>query len=478
MKGKDKKRISPTMMPLAFEVDPEPIEQKLTANAGLPLVAETYRKLMIPQSVERNVRIKRRERGFDEATMVESFILLNASGGDCLDDFNQLRKDEGLVELIGHQFPSPAVARKFLYQFHDDQKIEEAKAQIDSDKIAYIPDETEALIGLGQVNRELVQIISRGVDKIDKATIDLDATIIDSRKKDAKYTYEGGKGYQPMVALREETNLVVADQFRDGNVPAIMDPLSITKDAFASLPGTINEYFFRGDSACHEGDLLQWLSNNDRVDGPKGPIGFAISARMTTELHKACKIVKDWKPYGSPDPEVIRECADVVFVSSHEAKNRDSQPFRYVGIRITKSQGELFADGNQTKYFAVISNRWDISSEDLLAWHRKKAGTIELVHDVIKNELAGGVMPCSRFGADAAWFRLAVVTHNILTAMKLLILPDELKNARPKRLRFLIFNTAGAIIHHARQIILRLAASEESIRAYWIKVLNAEWVGS
>ena len=26
-------------------------------------------------------------------------------------------------------------------------------------------------------------------------------------------------------------------------------------------------------------------------------------------------------------------------------------------------------------------------------WHREKAGTIEAVHDVLKNELTGGVMP-------------------------------------------------------------------------------------
>ena len=29
----------------------------------------------------------------------------------------------------------------------------------------------------------------------------------------------------------------------------------------------------------------------------------------------------------------------------------------------------------------------------LLEWHREKAGSIELVHDVIKNELGGGVLP-------------------------------------------------------------------------------------
>lgn len=53
------------------------------------------------------------------------------------------------------------------------------------------------------------------------------------------------------------------------------------------------------------------------------------------------------------------------------------------------------------KHFAVVSNIWEWKPERLIAWHREKAGTIEGVHDVLKNELAGGVMPSKYFGANA-----------------------------------------------------------------------------
>ncbi|MGD0010311.1 MAG: hypothetical protein ABSE93_17410 [Terriglobia bacterium] len=39
----------------------------------------------------------------------------------------------------------------------------------------------------------------------------------------------------------------------------------------------------------------------------------------------------------------------------------------------------------------------------LIEWRREKAGTIEAVHDVVKNELAGGVLPSKYFGTNAAW---------------------------------------------------------------------------
>ena len=110
---------------------------------GVPLLVQTFRSLALPASVRQHVRIKERERGYDEATMVESFVVLNAVGGECFDDFQRLREDPGLSEMMGHGIPSPEAARKFLYQFHKEEKIEEAKQRRTGDRIAYIPEETE-----------------------------------------------------------------------------------------------------------------------------------------------------------------------------------------------------------------------------------------------------------------------------------------------------------------------------------------------
>lgn len=132
------------------------------------------------------------------------------------------------------------------------------------------------------------------------------------------------------------------------------------------------------------------------------------------------------------------------------------EPLRTIAIRIRKKQGELFGDGSAVKHFAVRTNLWEWKPKRLLVWHREKAGTIEAVHDVLKNELAGGVLPCGRYGANAAWFRMAVITYNVLTAMKRLVLPPDMQTARPKRLRFLIFQQPGKLIQHARKTVLRL----------------------
>ncbi len=98
---------------MLFALDPEPASETLTALGGIPLLVQAFRSLGLPASVERQVRSKQRPRGYDEASFVESFVILNAAGGKCLDDFARLREAVGLAELLGHEIPSPEAARNF-----------------------------------------------------------------------------------------------------------------------------------------------------------------------------------------------------------------------------------------------------------------------------------------------------------------------------------------------------------------------------
>jgi hypothetical protein len=97
-----------------------------------------------------------------------------------------------------------------------------------------------ALEGLRRVNRDGVQRCGERCPDQRIATVDQDATIMESHKREAKPTYEGKRGYQPMLAVWAETGLVLADQFRDGNVPAMLEPLNVAQ---AALPGTVREYY-------------------------------------------------------------------------------------------------------------------------------------------------------------------------------------------------------------------------------------------
>ncbi len=171
---------SPAEGELLFQLDREPLEECVTAYAGIPLFVQAMRSLDIAGSVKRHLQIKQRQRGLDEASYVESFLTLNALGGDCLDDFDRLREDEGLAEMLGHPVPSPEAARKFLYQFHDEARIEQAQKELPAGQVSYIVEESGPLRALAQVNQEMVQEAGRRCPDQKIATIDLDATIIES----------------------------------------------------------------------------------------------------------------------------------------------------------------------------------------------------------------------------------------------------------------------------------------------------------
>src|SRR4029077_12418300 len=112
-----------------------------------------------------------------------------------------------------------------------------------------------------------------------------------------------------------------------------------------------------------------------------------------------------WKPYGE-DTGMISECADVLnYWPDEEERPEGAGQLRYIAIRMRKRQGELFADCNEGKYFVVASNQWESDAARLLEWQREKAGTIEALDHVLKNELAAGVMS-GLLGANAAWLRL------------------------------------------------------------------------
>lgn len=57
-------------------MDPEPLEEIVTAYSGVPVFLRAARSLDVGGMVHRHVRLKKRERGLDEAGYVESFLVL------------------------------------------------------------------------------------------------------------------------------------------------------------------------------------------------------------------------------------------------------------------------------------------------------------------------------------------------------------------------------------------------------------------
>ena len=434
----------------------------LTSFGGLPLVMETFRSLGLPQAIKKHLALGQREGKYRDADYVESFVSVFAAGGDCVDDFEILRQDEGLKKL-GLRVPSPEAARWFLNGFHEEELLEGRLPHQ-----AFIPEETEGLKRLTVVQKALVKKATLK-EQPWKATIDLDATVIESHKQQAYWTYLQEKGYQPLVAYWAEQDLILAEQFRDGNVPAGMELLPVLKEAISTLPPTVRLVRIRSDSAAYVHEVLDWCRKE--VSG-RPRIEFAISADMTEELRTPIQALPEeaWKPLRKVTDQGLiagrKEWAEVEFVPSKPSRKKGMQPDRYLAIRIRPAQGELFQDGTPYHYFAVVTNMWSWDGERLLQWQRERCGTVEKTHDVLKNDLAGGVMPAKRFFANAAWWRLNALTYNVLSVMKRKSLPSSWCSIRLKALRYHLLCIAGRVIAHGRRLFLKIAKDHPSFHLY------------
>ncbi|MDF0676112.1 MAG: IS1380 family transposase [Nitrospira sp.] len=433
---------------LPFEIDDRIDPTLVTAHAGVPLVIELFRRMGVAQSINAQVRIKQRQRGLAPAQLVETLLALWTAGGDRCQDLKTLRTDVALATLLGYELPAATTIRDFLEAFHG----EHPPLWRTGEKTA-IPEESAPLAGVGAANRRVLAAVQHQAPQR-TATLDVDATILEAHKRTAAVTYEGSRGYQPVIVVWAEQDLIVHDEFRDGNVPAGCGNVRVLERAVASLPAGITQTFVRGDSALYEQEVLAWCEQ------PARRIGYAISADMSPPLHAEITRLPEcaWQS-DRDEPDVIREWAEVPYVPDDKDYRKDRPCVRrYLAVRVRKRQSDLFADGSTVKHFAIVTNR-EGDGLVLIRWHREKAGTVEHVHHVLKNELAAAALPSQKFGANAAWFRLNILTYNLLSALKRLALPRDLSEARPKRLRFLVFNTVGTVVHHARRTLLRLTST-------------------
>ncbi len=420
------------------------LQAAMTPWAGVAPLIETMRQIEMTAKADKVLPLKKTSKGLTSGQMVECFVLLSTLGGECLEDMERLRRDEALPQMLGYALPAPETARQWLDRFHDEELMKGRTRQV-----SLLLGETGPLAGLGEVNRHVVRAYVQNVKVEKRVTLDMDAHLVETDKAGAHYCYEGYKAFQPIEVCWAETGLVLADEFRDGNVPASEGNRRLVDEAYQALPPGDWEVYIRSDSAAYQQDNLDhWDSRGWK---------FAVSADMSPQLKEAVVSVapQSWQMMEEKGG-VIRERAEVAYVPSRKSEQKDSRPYRYVAVRLRRLQGELFRDGASVRYFAVVSNIWEMEGQALLQWHRGKAGTIEHVHHILKSGLGGGVYPSGKHGANAAWLRLQVITHNLLQLLKAAALPKEYAEAEPKRLRFAVFTGLGQIVCHARRVVMKV----------------------
>ena len=198
---------------LPYKYEEEKNDTGMTALAGLPLYLDLASVLGLGDHIRTHMHVK--EQGWTDEQTILALVLLNLAGGDAVDDLKVLEKDKGFRKVLGRvaarglsrkerrarerrwrkehhrSVPSPSAVFRYLGAFHDheeEKKREQGKS--------FIPSSNGHLQGLMRVNRDFIASIQRHHLKTE-ATLDMDATLVETQKEDARFSYKGYKAYQP-----------------------------------------------------------------------------------------------------------------------------------------------------------------------------------------------------------------------------------------------------------------------------------------
>jgi hypothetical protein len=483
---------------LGFKYEQEKHDTGMTGLAGLPVYLDLMRAMGLAKLIERHVQVK--QRGWTDAQVIESLMLLNIAGGECVEDLGKVQKDEGFCRILRRveqqgkrrserreierrwrkeqwrSVPSASAAFRYLSAFHDADQEKRVEGK------ALIPVPNEHLRGLAKVNQGMAAFMQkRNPQKT--ATLDQDATLVETGKRDALFGYKGFKSYQPLNTWWAEHEMVLHTEFRDGNVPAGHKQLRVLKESLSMLPEGVEGVRLRSDTAGYQHSLLRYCEQGE--DRRFGRIEFAVGADVTPEFKKAVLTEvgqKDWKPiykeFNGTRIQTSQEWAEVCFIPNAIGHRMDAPVYRYLAIR--EPMGSMdFPDMPQQEFpfptlqmelqhyklFGLVTNMdWD--AERLIHWHRERCGKSEEAHSVMKRDFAGGKLPSGDFGENAAWWWIMILAMNLNTIMKRLVLGGPWASKRMKAIRFSLITIPGRIVERSRQLIIRLAKSHPALELY------------
>ena len=183
------------------------------------------------------------------------------------------------------------------------------------------------LVGLGQVRDALTARILRR-DGHATYTLDADATLVEGEKRDAHWSYQGVRGYMPLLGFLFETPVCLVDEFREGNVAPGAGQLAFYRQCRARMPVGKRLARYRADSASYQAELINALETDQ--------VRWAITADQDVAV-KAVIAGLPPEAWQEPTQGCGYQVADAVHTMTHT-----KTAFRLIIKREERRQPDLF----------------------------------------------------------------------------------------------------------------------------------------
>jgi hypothetical protein len=405
---------------------------KTTAHGGQVLVDAICRRFGLWESLATVPGLdprKRKSSGHDPEAYAAQVIIGLTSGAVTLKDMERLGEDPVLMEAIG------------LDKTADASTLGE-----------WLRTQTPASVeALAQLNARFVKTVLetalparvRHAGQLEVFFDDTEIEVFGKKMEGARVNYNGER------ALSWQTvwcGPFLLDGILDGATTVAQHQKSLI-DPHAKLwePGA--SYFY-ADSGSSGADELMNIRG-------AGFTQWSVSYnKWTSVLERLAKDLPE-RAWGEKETEE-EETSEYTWIKHQPGEMKENQVF---AVCRRKKSDELFY-----RYaFIACENEPQRTPKAVMDRHRLK-GCCEQRFSEVLSDLDLHHPPCLSLGANQAFYVLATLAYNILTALKVLDLPDQAQGWRVRSLIRHLLTVPATVVAHANRQVLKLC-----IPAGWLK---------
>jgi len=395
-------------------------EEAVTGRIGLGWMVDGLRHFGLKKIISDEYRQeKKSNREKDAYEKMMAGVMMMTSGGERLEDIENLRADRGLLDSLGWK---EMVCADTVINFIGDRR-NNAKTR--------------------RVNDELV-VKALKKSREEEFTFDSDATYMDSGKECAEYSYQKRRQMSGLLGSIAEIGIINTVDYRRGNASPQSGILNqLRKACVQARRAGKSIRRFRSDSAGYQDKIFTYCSTNE--------IEYYVTLDKNEGVLKTVKKLKggDWKTmYGRyADRDKQWAVSEYVVAKGYHV--------RIMVLRWKNPDPTLF-DKNEYCYHVIGTNNREIDPMEWLEIHNGRMGSIEHDHKELKSGFGCEYTPSNTFEKNRGYFLLGVLAHNMVQVLKLFYLGADAVQWTAKTIRYQFINVCGKIVRSGRQFYCRI----------------------
>ena len=427
----------------------EPTDESITSNAGLVLFGEYCKAIGMPKMVDAVFPKPKSNHSYSAFSHLFPLLLMLHTGGRELSDLRSVHSDDALRRLLGlAHLPTTGATNKWLLRL-----------------------KKEGVEALGKIHRLMLK---RYLKKRDEPlTLDIDATVIESHKSTACFTYKGVPGYTPMLG-HINGGYLVGGTFRKGNTAPAAKNLSFIRHCQAQLPEGKKIACLRADSASYQAEIFNMCD--------KEGITFFIGGRLDSSALEDIETIREWECVYTKEGEThfYEEKAAEVLHTMDDADHA----FRLIVIRkratpMLPQLRELLDEATLSAYanehYSVIATNADesVSIEEVIRFYRQRGDSSENRIREFKRGFNLDYLPTSDFEANRFYFHIGMLAYNLFILFSKM-LDHAWQRHKVETIRYKLYHLAGKVTCHAHYYILKVRSDVYAMMLAIRKKISAE----